>query len=93
MPDHWLVFEVADTGCGIAPEGLQSLFKEFVQVRVAVTLGHTVFDAATHAELARRLIPVISWSLSSPLVMLYGRLRSLWSAGLLHQDGLLASSS
>ena len=33
MPNHWLVFEVADTGCGIAPEGLQSLFKEFVQVR------------------------------------------------------------
>ena len=33
MPNRWLVFEVADTGCGIAPEGLQSLFKEFVQVR------------------------------------------------------------
>ena len=35
VPDHWLVFEVADTGCGIGPEGLQSLFKEFVQVHTA----------------------------------------------------------
>lgn len=33
VPQHWLVFEVVDTGCGIAPEGLQSLFKEYVQVR------------------------------------------------------------
>ena len=32
VPQHWLVFEVVDTGCGIAPEGLQSLFKEYVQV-------------------------------------------------------------
>ncbi|BDA48630.1 probable histidine kinase 3 [Coccomyxa sp. Obi] len=29
--DKWLVFEVADTGCGVAKEGLCSLFKEFVQ--------------------------------------------------------------
>ena len=53
MPDHWLVFEVADTGCGIAPEGLQSLFKEFVQVTAAVRLHTTVAVAAVHAELAR----------------------------------------
>ena len=29
--DKWLVFEVADTGCGVAKDGLCSLFKEFVQ--------------------------------------------------------------
>ncbi|KAK9831531.1 hypothetical protein WJX81_006368 [Elliptochloris bilobata] len=28
---QWLVFEVADTGCGVAAEGLRSLFKEYVQ--------------------------------------------------------------
>lgn len=32
LAEQWLVFEVADTGCGIAPEGLQSLFQQFVQV-------------------------------------------------------------
>lgn len=31
LAEQWLVFEVADTGCGIAPEGLQSLFQQFVQ--------------------------------------------------------------
>lgn len=29
---RWLLFEVMDTGVGIAPEGLKSLFKEYVQV-------------------------------------------------------------
>eukprot|EP00884_Botryococcus_braunii_P011489 jgi/Botrbrau1/20340/Bobra.0006s0013.5 len=28
---QWLVFEVSDTGCGIAREGLRSLFQEYVQ--------------------------------------------------------------
>jgi len=28
---RWLLFEVEDTGCGVAPEGLHGLFKEFVQ--------------------------------------------------------------
>lgn len=31
-PDRWLVFEVSDTGCGVARDGLRSLFKEYVQV-------------------------------------------------------------
>ena len=30
---QWLVFEVADTGCGVAAEGLRRLFKEYVQAR------------------------------------------------------------
>lgn len=29
----WVYFEVADTGVGIGPRGLKSLFKEFVQVQ------------------------------------------------------------
>lgn len=29
---HWIVFEVTDTGCGVTQDGLQSLFKEYVQV-------------------------------------------------------------
>jgi CheY-like chemotaxis protein len=28
---RWLLFEVEDTGCGIGPEGLHGLFKEYVQ--------------------------------------------------------------
>lgn len=28
---QWLLFEVSDTGCGISPEGLRSLFKDFTQ--------------------------------------------------------------
>ena len=31
-PGQWLVFEVTDTGCGIAKEGLHALFNDFVQV-------------------------------------------------------------
>ena len=31
-PGEWLVFEVTDTGCGIAKEGLHALFNDFVQV-------------------------------------------------------------
>lgn len=31
QPKHWLVFEVMDTGIGIAERGLRSLFKEYVQ--------------------------------------------------------------
>ena len=30
-PDGWLVFEVTDTGCGIAKEGLHALFNDYVQ--------------------------------------------------------------
>ena len=30
-PDSWLVFEVTDTGCGIAKEGLHALFNDYVQ--------------------------------------------------------------
>ncbi len=29
----WLIFEVADTGVGVAEDGLRALFKEFIQVR------------------------------------------------------------
>jgi hypothetical protein len=29
--EKWLVFEVSDTGCGVAKEGLRSLFQEYVQ--------------------------------------------------------------
>ena len=32
-PERCLVFEVTDTGCGVAKEGLCSLFKEYVQAR------------------------------------------------------------
>ncbi|KAI8475163.1 MAG: hypothetical protein J3K34DRAFT_487042 [Monoraphidium minutum] len=28
---RWLLFEVEDTGCGVGPEGLHGLFKEYVQ--------------------------------------------------------------
>ena len=31
---QWLFFEIADTGIGIGPKGLKSLFKEFVQVKI-----------------------------------------------------------
>ena len=31
VTDQWLLFEVSDTGCGIRPEGLRSLFKDFSQ--------------------------------------------------------------
>ena len=45
LPEQWLVFEVADTGCGIAPEGLQSLFREFVQVSRPGGCMHVRADA------------------------------------------------
>lgn len=35
----WVFFEVADTGIGIGPKGLKSLFKEFVQVHTSSSLG------------------------------------------------------
>ena len=35
QPQQWLVFEVADSGCGIGEAGLRSLFKDYVQVRTA----------------------------------------------------------
>ena len=31
MDQQWLLFEVMDTGCGISPDGLRSLFKDFSQ--------------------------------------------------------------
>jgi N-methylhydantoinase B/oxoprolinase/acetone carboxylase alpha subunit len=34
--ERWLLFEVMDTGIGIAREGLAALFKEYVQVRLSV---------------------------------------------------------
>lgn len=34
-PDRWLVFEVTDTGCGIAKEGLHALFNDYVQASPA----------------------------------------------------------
>lgn len=36
-PRQWLFFEVADTGVGIGPKGLRSLFAEYVQVRGHLT--------------------------------------------------------
>lgn len=35
--DQWLVFEVTDTGCGISQRGLETLFKEYVQVQRLIT--------------------------------------------------------
>lgn len=45
---QWLFFEVADTGIGIGPKGLKSLFREYVQVAsayhkaVGLSCGHRV---------------------------------------------------
>ena len=39
-PGQWLVFEVTDTGCGIAKEGLHALFNDFVQVGSHVRRSH-----------------------------------------------------
>jgi signal transduction histidine kinase len=44
-PDRWLVFEVTDTGCGIAKEGLHALFNDYVQARPASAELQALFSA------------------------------------------------
>lgn len=49
----WVYFEVADTGVGIGPKGLKSLFKEFVQV-CNLLISSFCMVAASQGMIGRR---------------------------------------
>jgi len=63
-PDRWLVFEVTDTGCGIAKEGLHALFNDYVQVAIAFPLYSTLHSLSmliAYVIALCFLYPIIAW--------------------------------